>query len=88
VSGRLWLQNRAFWLQPSRVADADSGRAAKQTLGALVRDELRGPIAELVRWLVPELVAEQLNGKTELTGPSTVVFDPSNFPTRSRRVRV
>jgi hypothetical protein len=35
---------------------------AGQTLEALVRDELRGPIAELVLRLAPELVAEQLNG--------------------------
>jgi hypothetical protein len=38
--------------------------APEQTLEALVRDELRGPVSELVRRLVPELVAEQLNGAT------------------------
>ena len=31
-------------------------------LEQLVRDELRVPVAELVRRLVPELVAEALNG--------------------------
>jgi hypothetical protein len=36
--------------------------APEQTLEALVRDELRGPVSELVRRLVPELVAEQLKG--------------------------
>jgi hypothetical protein len=36
-------------------------------LEQLVRDELRVPVAELVRRLVPELVAEALNG----TAPST-----------------
>jgi hypothetical protein len=34
--------------------------APGQTLEALVRDELRAPVAELVRRLIPELVAEQL----------------------------
>ena len=36
--------------------------APEQTLEALVREELRGPVAELVRRLVHELVAEQMNG--------------------------
>ena len=31
-------------------------------LEALVREELREPVAELVRRLIPKLVAEQLNG--------------------------
>jgi hypothetical protein len=34
------------------------------SLEALVRDELRGPVTELVRKLVPQLVAEALNGST------------------------
>ena len=34
---------------------------AKQ-LEQMIRDELRGPIEEIVRRLVPELVAEALNG--------------------------
>jgi hypothetical protein len=36
--------------------------APEQTLEALVKDELRGPVREIVRRLVPELVAETLNG--------------------------
>ena len=35
--------------------------APDETLEALVRDELRGPIGELVRRLMPKLVAEALN---------------------------
>jgi integrase-like protein len=34
----------------------------EQSLEALVKDELRGPVSELGRRLVPELVAEALNG--------------------------
>jgi hypothetical protein len=45
--------------------------APLQTLEALVRDELRGPVQEIVRRLVPELVpelvAEALNGATPAT---------------------
>jgi predicted RNA-binding Zn-ribbon protein involved in translation (DUF1610 family) len=36
--------------------------APPQTLEALVRDELRGPVSDLVRQVVVELVREQLNG--------------------------
>ena len=36
--------------------------APGQTLEALVRDELRGPVGQLVRKVVVELVHEQLNG--------------------------
>ena len=36
--------------------------AAPADLEALVREELREPVAALVRKLVPELVAEELNG--------------------------
>ena len=36
--------------------------APEQTLKALVKDELRGPVSELVRQVVVELVHEQLNG--------------------------
>jgi hypothetical protein len=32
--------------------------APEASLEALVRDELRGPVAELVRRLIPELLAE------------------------------
>jgi hypothetical protein len=42
--------------------------APEQTLEALVRDELRGPVSELVRQIVVELVREQLNGSGP--GPS------------------
>lgn len=34
-----------------------------QTLEALVRNELRGPVSELVRQVVVELVHERLNGR-------------------------
>ena len=36
--------------------------AAPADLEALVRAELREPVAALVRKLIPELVAEQVNG--------------------------
>jgi hypothetical protein len=36
--------------------------APEQTLEALVKDELRAPVSELVRRAVVELVREQLNG--------------------------
>jgi hypothetical protein len=36
--------------------------APPETLEALVRDELRGPVSELVERVVRELVREQLNG--------------------------
>jgi hypothetical protein len=36
--------------------------APEQTLEALVRDELRGPVRQLVEQVVRELVREQLNG--------------------------
>jgi hypothetical protein len=36
--------------------------APPQTLEALVREELRGPVSELVERVVRELVREQLNG--------------------------
>ena len=42
--------------------------APEQTLEALVRDELRGPVFELVRRLVPALVAEALNGSGRRRG--------------------
>jgi hypothetical protein len=37
---------------------------AGQPLEALVRDELRGPVTELVRQVVVELVREQLSGRS------------------------
>jgi recombinational DNA repair protein (RecF pathway) len=36
--------------------------SAGQPLEALVKDELRGPVSELVRRIVVELIHEQLNG--------------------------
>jgi hypothetical protein len=42
--------------------------APEQTLEALVKDELRAPVSELVRRVVVELVREQLNGSGP--GPS------------------
>jgi hypothetical protein len=41
---------------------------AGQPLEALVRDELRGPVSELVRRVVVELVREQLNGAVPILG--------------------
>jgi hypothetical protein len=38
---------------------------AETPLEQLVRDELRGPVSELVRQVVVELVREQLNGAAE-----------------------
>jgi hypothetical protein len=48
----------------SRVVRVETATVAAppQTLEALVKDELRGPVREIVRRLVPELVAETLNG--------------------------
>jgi hypothetical protein len=44
---------------------------AEAPLEQLVRDELRGPVSELVRPVVVELVREQLNGAAEpaVSGP-------------------
>jgi hypothetical protein len=56
--------------------------STRQPLEALVRDELRGPVSELVRQVVIELVREQLNGAAPVEtksasstngGPSTKV---------------
>jgi hypothetical protein len=54
--------------------------APEQTLEALVRDELRGPVSELVRQVVVELVREQLNGHASSLGPpvETTVSGPEN----------
>jgi hypothetical protein len=55
--------------------------APPQTLEALVRDELRGPVHEIVRRLVPELVAEALNGAAPApvtaVGPNGATVAPS-----------
>jgi hypothetical protein len=53
---------------------------AGQPLEALVRDELRGPVTELVRRVVVELVREQLNGAA-----ATAVSGPENGQEPRRR---
>jgi hypothetical protein len=53
---------------------------AGQPLEALVRDELRGPVSELVRRVVVELVREQLNGAAE-----AAVSGPENAQESRRR---
>jgi hypothetical protein len=45
--------------------------APSETLEALVRDELRGPVSELVQRVVVELVREQLNGNALSLGSAT-----------------
>jgi hypothetical protein len=50
--------------------------APEQSLEALVRDELRGPVSEMVRRLVPELAAEALNGHA----PAAEVVIPGAEP--------
>jgi hypothetical protein len=42
------------------VVDSDRGRAGRATDEALVRDELRGPVSELVRRVVVELTGEEI----------------------------
>jgi hypothetical protein len=66
--------------------------APEQTLEALVKDELRGPVSELVRRLVPELVREQLSGYAgahqlpqEATNGSTATADPPRAVEASTR---
>jgi hypothetical protein len=49
-----------------------------ETLEALVRDELRGPVSELVRQVVVELVHEQLNGSGSGPSAQTAVSGPEN----------
>jgi hypothetical protein len=51
---------------------------AGQPLEALVRDELRGPVSELVRQVVVELVREQLNGSGPGPSAQTAVSGPEN----------
>lgn len=50
---------------------------AEAPLEALVKDELRGPITELVRRVVVELVHEQLNGDLPAAA-ETAVGGPEN----------
>jgi hypothetical protein len=45
---------------------------AGQPLEALVKDELRGPVTELVRRVVVELVREQLNGDLQAAAEKAV----------------
>ena len=54
--------------------------APEASLEALVRDELRGPVAGLVRQVVVELVHEQLNGHAvEMPpGPDLTAQDATN----------
>jgi hypothetical protein len=61
---------------------------AGQPLEALVRDELRGPVSELVRQVVVELVHEQLNGAAPSLGPTAeiAVSGPENAQERRRRL--
>jgi hypothetical protein len=58
--------------------------APPQTLEALVRDELRGPVQEIVRRLVPELVAEALNGAT----PAPIETKTANGATETPPTKV
>jgi hypothetical protein len=53
---------------PARPRLSDVAAQAEAPLEQLVRDELRGPVSELVRRVVLELVREQLNGSDP--GPS------------------
>jgi hypothetical protein len=50
--------------------------APAPTLEALVRDELRGPVSDLVRQVVVELVRKQLNGAGP--APEITVSGPAN----------
>jgi hypothetical protein len=56
---------------------------SEQTLEALVRDELRGPVSELVRQVVVELVREQLNGASP--SAEAAVDGPENAQEPRRR---
>ena len=57
------------------------------TLQEIVKDELRGPVAELVRQVVVELVHEQLNGSALRLGltAETAVSGPENGQEPRRR---
>jgi hypothetical protein len=79
-----------------RVVDSEAVAAPPQTLEALVRDELHGPVSELVRQVVVELVREQLNGAAQVhveppgspsqrpNGPGPAPDTPSRLRTRKR----
>jgi hypothetical protein len=49
--------------------------APEQTLEALVKDELRAPVSELIRRAVIELVREQLNGNAPTPFETTAASD-------------
>jgi hypothetical protein len=53
---------------------------AEAPLEQLVRDELRGPVSELVRQVVVELVREQLNGAAPGPPAQTAGLQQSNSP--------
>jgi hypothetical protein len=57
-----------------------------ETLEALVRDELRAPVARLVRKLIPELVAEELNdaASAEVGPPTEGLSEPRPTPQERR----
>jgi hypothetical protein len=52
--------------------------ASPASLEALVRDELRGPVSELVEQVVRELVRERLNGSGPGPSAQTAVNGPEN----------
>jgi hypothetical protein len=59
---------------------------AEQPLAELVKDELRGPVSELVRQVVVELVREQLNGDLQAAAEKAV-SSPGERPTGDERPR-
>jgi hypothetical protein len=62
---------------------------AEQTLEALVRDELRGPVTDLVRQVVVELVREQLNGAATMPASGAKsTQDATGAPDTTRRTPV
>jgi hypothetical protein len=52
---------------------------AEQPLEALIKDELRGSVTELVRRLVPELVAEALNGSAAAVASDETAAPPGEI---------
>lgn len=63
------------------------GAPAVQTLEALVRDELREPIAQLVRRLVPELVGQELEQLAASNGVTTAPVDVASVPATTKVCR-
>ena len=71
--------------RPERVVNSEAvavSPAAEPTLKTLIRDELRAPVARIVREVVVELVHEQLNGN----GHADVVLSVQGA-TQERRKR-